>query len=334
VLREHLATRFAALPGVAMAALGRSVPMDDDYGQMGLKLREAPRPEPGELIIAVYYPISPGYITTMGIPLLAGREFIPSDGPNAPGVALIDEMLSSRLFPGQDPIGRSISNISGTRVFQVVGVVKHVVHFGIGHPEGTPYQVYYPIAQTPPDMSDARRLRVVMRTTVPPLSLSAAVHAEMAGIDTDLPIYDLSTMEDLGAATLARARFSITLLGVFAALAVILAATGLYAVIAYSVAHRTHEIGVRMALGAQPRMVQRMVVRQGLRLAGAGIAGGVAVSIMASRLAASLISGVRPLDPATYVAVAALLAAVAVGASWVPSRRATHVQPMVALREE
>ncbi len=138
MLRQQLAARFAALPGVADVALGRSVPMDDDYGGIGLKLREASRPEASELTIAIDYPISPGYIRTMGIPLLAGREFTPSDGPDAPSVAMIDEKLAKRSFPGQDPLGRWISNLSGTRAFQIVGVAKHVVHFGTGQPERTP----------------------------------------------------------------------------------------------------------------------------------------------------------------------------------------------------
>ncbi|TMA88580.1 MAG: ABC transporter permease [Deltaproteobacteria bacterium] len=335
VFRQQLATRFAALPGVSEVALGRSVPMDDDYGGIGLKLREAPRPEPGELTIAVYYPISPGYIKSMGIALLAGREFTPSDGLDAPSVAIIDETLASRFFPRQDPLGRWISNTSGTRAFQIVGVAKHVVHFGTGQPERTPYQMYYPIEQTPAeDLGDARRLRVVLRATVPPLSLAAAVQAEVSAIDPDQPIFDLSTMEHLAASTMNRERFIIVLLGTFAGLAIVLAATGLYAVISYDVSRRTHEIGVRMALGANAGAVQRMVVRQGVRLALAGLAAGLVASIIASRLATSLVSGVRPLDPATYVAVAALLVIMAVVASWMPARRVTRVEPAVALRAE
>jgi len=195
--------------------------------------------------------------------------------------------------------------------------------------------MYYPIEQTRAgDLSDACRLRVVLRTTVPPLSLAASVLTEVSAIDPDQPIFDLSTMEHLAASTMNRERFAIELLGMFAALAIVLAATGLYAVMAYDVSGRTHEIGVRMAIGANPGSVQRMVMRQGLWLAFAGVASGLVASIFASRLATSLVSGVQPIDPATHAAVAALLVAVALVASWMPARRATRVEPAVALRAE
>jgi len=335
LLRQQLTSRFSSLPGVASMALGRSVPMDDDYGMTGVKVREAPRPQDSDLTISVYFPVSPGYLKTLGIPLLSGREFTAADGPSAPGVAMIDEMLANHLFPNQNPIDRWVSNISGSRAFQVVGVVKHVVHFGPGQTETTPYQIYYPIEQTPADdLTDARRLRVILRTAVPPLTLAGAVQAEISAIDPEQPIFDLSTMERITASTIDRERFSIDLLGTFAALALVLAATGLYGVMAYVVSRRSHEIGVRTALGADAGAVRDMVLRQGLGLACAGLVTGLVAAVIVSRFVTSVVSGARQLDPAIYVAVAVILAAVAMAASWLPARRATRIDPAVALREE
>jgi putative ABC transport system permease protein len=333
---ERLGDRLRALPGVRDVGLGRQVPMDDDNFESGVKRREDPPPEPKDLRYAVFYPIYPGYLAAMRIPLLAGRDLAPSDGPNAEKVALVDEELAKRFFPGEDPLGRWISSISGKREYRIVGVVKHVLHFGPGQREETPYQMYVPTPQTPVEtiLEDARRLRVVIRTSVPPLSLVEAVRAEVAALDPLLPVYGLRTMDDLVAGSFEAERFSLALLGGFSALALLLAALGLYAVMTYAVTRRTHEIGVRMALGAQPSAVQRMVVAQGLKLAGGGLAVGALGALAAGRLGGSLVAGVRPLDPATYAAVALVLGAVAVAAAWLPARRATRVDPTVALREE
>jgi putative ABC transport system permease protein len=334
-LREKLTVRFSSLPGIASVALGRSVPMDDDYGMTAVKLREAPRPQDRDLTIVVYFPTSPGYMRTMGIPVLSGRDFAVSDSFGAPGVTIIDDVLAKRLFGSEEPVGRWLSNISGSRAFQVVGIVKHVVHFGPGQAETSPYQVYFPIDQTPADdLSDARRLRVVLRTAVPPLTLVRAVQSEMSAIDPEQPIFNLTTMERLAASTLDRERFSVVLLCCFAGLALLLALIGLYGVMAYVVSRRSHEIGIRMALGADAHTVQAMVVRQGLAVASVGLATGAVVAAFVSQFVTSLVSGVKPTDPATYLAVALLLGGVSIAASWLPSRRATRVDPIVALREE
>jgi putative ABC transport system permease protein len=334
--QRELVARLGALPGVRVASLAADLPLSDTTSEIGFKRREDPPPQPGDVKYAVYYPVTSQYHAALGIPLLAGRLLADADAAGSTPVALVDEELARRTFGGEDPLGKWISNRSNTRTFQIVGVVRHVKHFGLGAEEDTPYQLYFPLAQVPADevVSGTRYVYPVLKTSVPPLSLADAVRAEVASIDPNQPIFDVRTMEDRVVHSLEGERFTLVLLAAFAALALLLAAMGLYAVMSYAVTRRTHEIGVRMALGAQPGAVQRMVVAEGLKLAGGGLAVGALAAVGVARVGASLVSGVRPLDGATYAAVALVLAAVATAAAWFPARRATRVDPTVALREE
>jgi putative ABC transport system permease protein len=269
----------------------------------------------------------------MGIPLVKGRYFDARDTAEAPGVAIVSEALARKYWPGEDPVGKRITferaaDGQTPRWREVVGVVGHVRSEGLeGESRG---QYYAPYAQR----SGSTDLFLVVRTDADPASLAPAVRGAVAGVDRDLPVYRVTTMEKLVAESLAQRRFSMFLFGVFAALALVLAVVGLYGVMSYGVAQRTHEIGLRMALGAQGRDVLRMVVGQGMWLVGAGLVLGLVGAFLLTRLMSSLLFGVSAADPLTYAGIALLLGAVALLASYIPARRATKVDPMEALRYE
>jgi putative ABC transport system permease protein len=274
---------------------------------------------------------SDDYFQTMGIRLVRGRFFDAHDTGEAPGVAIIDEAMARKYWPGEDPLGKRITFEGGRqnpRWREVVGVVGHVRNEGL---EGeSRVQYYVPYAQR----ADSPNLFLAVRADGDPASLAPSVRGAIAGVDKDLPVYRVTTMERMVSDSLAQRRFSVFLLGVFAALALVLAVVGLYGVMSYAVAQRTHEFGLRMALGAQRRDILKMVVGQGLLLVGVGLAAGLLGALALTRVMSSLLYGVSATDPLTYAGIALLLAAVALLASYVPARRATRVDPMVALRYE
>jgi putative ABC transport system permease protein len=268
----------------------------------------------------------------MGIPLLQGREFTDRDIMSGQGVTVIDETLARTHFPNDNPIGVHLRFFE--RDFEIVGVVGAVKHNGLDD-DPTP-TLYAPLAQVPPSVLAflASNMSVAIRTGVDPLTLQTAVRRELQAVDAEVPASSIKTMEQFLSSSVAPRRFNLLLLVLFAGAALLLATTGMYAVISYSVTQRTHEIGVRLALGAAPRDVLKLVVAQGMRLAMAGVGIGLICALAISRVLANLLFEVSASDPATFVSVSAILAVVALGACFVPARRATRVDPMVALRYE
>ncbi|HXG65879.1 MAG TPA: FtsX-like permease family protein, partial [Blastocatellia bacterium] len=288
--------------------------------------------EPGQLPTAIVNLISPGYFRAMEIPLLAGRDFEGRDNRQAPRVAIVNKALADSIWPNEDAVGKRFQ-FGGRGAddpwLSVVGVVGDVHATGLQTAPGP--QFYLSHAQSPfafPIMS------FVVRASGDPARLISAVRSEILAVDKDQPVFDIKTMNERLADSVATQRFQLILLGVFAGLALMLAAVGIYGVIAYSVAERTHEIGIRMALGAQPGNVLRMVLGQGLALALVGVGLGLGAAFALTRFMESLLFAVGAKDPLTFVAIPLLLAAVALLASYVPARRATKVDPMTALRHE
>ncbi len=290
---------------------------------------------------AMFYLASPGYLHAMGISLLRGRFFTDQDTLSAPKVAVIDDAMARTMFPHQDPMGEHIilpfPGADAPR--EIVGIVHHIKHWGPA--EGSDWKIndafYMPAAQIPDPFYKSAgvfNFTIVVRTSSAPLSILASVKRTVHSIDPDVAVDGVQTMSDLVRTSLAAQRFTMLLMVIFAALALTLAAIGIYGVISYSVSQRTHEIGIRMALGAQQRDVLFWVVRQGMTLALYGVAAGVVAALILTRLMARLLYGVQAADPATFVIVSLALAGVALLACYIPARRAAKVDPLVALRYE
>jgi predicted permease len=328
--------RVAALPGVQSAALTSLVPLGENDSENAYWLGTGPQPPQDRLTSAMFYVVTADYIRTMQIPLRRGRFLSDRDDLASPTVVVIDDVLAKHAFPGQDPIGRQISLIAvGTA--QIVGVVGHVKHWGLDSDDTAKIrdQIYFPIWQIPDKfMSGAVALTLLARTTPEPLSLVTAVRAQVAGRTQDQPIYAVRTLEQIISGSLAERRFTMLVLIVFAATALLLSGIGIYGVMSYAVTRRTHELGVRLALGSSRWEIVELVLRQGLQVAGIGLGGGLVAAVALTRLMAGLLYGVRPADSATLGAVALLLAGIAMLACYIPARRATAVDPVVALRCE
>jgi putative ABC transport system permease protein len=266
----------------------------------------------------------------MGISMLRGRAITAQDGGDAPRVVVINEAMKRRFWPNEDPLGKRISFLTtdGTPDWrEIVGVVKDIRHTALDS-EPQP-EMYFPFSQFPlPFMT------IVVRTASDPLSLVPAARNQVMAVDKDQPISNIHTMEELLAISVSQRRFNMLLLITFAVVALALASVGIYGVMSYTVAERTHEIGLRMALGAQRRDVIRLVISQGMMLAGIGVGIGLVCAFAMTRMMSSLLFGVGATDPLTYALIAALLSSVALLACYLPARRATKVDPMVALRYE
>jgi putative ABC transport system permease protein len=276
--------------------------------------------------------VSPSYLRTLGLPLLRGRALTEDDRAGAPLVGVINQAAALAHFPGEDPVGRRIAWARAPeRVWMtVVGVVADVRGQALGEDEVP--ALYTPMAQ---EMRPWKTwMNVAVRTTEAPEVLAAAVRREVAAVDADIPVTRVRAMDDLIAASVAPRRFNLALLGGFALLALALAAVGLHGVVSYTVAQRTHELGVRVALGATPGDVARLVLGQGLLLTFGGVVLGTLAALALARFVAGMLFGVEPTDPATFLGVAAILTAVAALACYRPARRAGRVDPLVALRGE
>jgi len=343
---RQLVEDIRILPGVQAAGMVDDVPLTGSDSELPFWVSGRPRPtSQSEMLWALNYDVTPGYLRAMDVPLLRGRFISDADVKGSVPVVVIDEMMAKGLFPQQDPVGQSI-RIAVPEGFgpgldaplEIVGVVGHVKHFGLDTDAASKvqYQVYLPYEQLPDQImpSVAMGMTVMVRTTVDPQSLVSAVRRRVLERDRDQPVFGIETMEQIVSESVAGRRFSMLLLGVFAALALMLASVGIYGVISYTATQRTHEIGIRMALGAKRVDVLRLVVGQGLRLALIGIGAGLAAALGLTRLMSSMLYGVRPTDLVTFAAVSLLLAGVAVLASYVPARRAMRVDPIIALRYE
>ena len=270
-------------------------------------------------------PVSPGYFSTIGAALLSGRDFSEFDRADAPAVAIINESFVRKYFPDENPIGRYVNFWSVDR--EVVGVVGEIRFMGLDEPSRP--AIYSPMRQLPFTAFD-----IILRGTAAPDQIISAMKTELKGIDAQLAIYNTGTIEGIISQSIGSQRFTMTMLGLFAALALSLACVGIYGVISYGVSRRAHEFGIRMSLGAERNRVTTMVLKQGAKIASLGIAIGLVGSIALSKLMAGLLYDVTTLDPATLGAVAMFLAIVALLASFVPAHRASRVNPLVALRRE
>ena len=338
-----LQDRVRALPGVQLAGMTTLLPMTgrnssgstfiDQTSTQGLTDSQLfHRP----FLEADQRTVTPGFFDAMRIPLLRGRVLTSTDAADATPSVVVDEEFARRLWPDREPIGQRIangavpnSNPPVLRWRTVVGVVGHVKNNALDQVGRE--QIYVPIAQTP---FPIRNMYLTVRASGDPAAMASAIQRTVRTLDPSLPIYEVKTMDAWLDTTVSPRRFNVILLLAFGALALTLAAIGTYGVIAYSVSQRTQEIGIRMALGASRQDVLRMVVGGGLRLAIAGVLIGMALSLAAGRFISTLLFGVRATDPMTFSAVAAALLATAVLAAWIPARRATRVDPMVALRYE
>jgi putative ABC transport system permease protein len=327
---DELLARIQAQPGLQDAAVAVPRPIVDGQINLTFDIEGNPPLSSGTSRTANYVAVSADYFHVMGIPLLSGRFFDRRDILSASRVTVISKTMAGLYFPNQDPLGKQLTFAfppdSGAPR-EVVGIVDDVRDVALGQNPGP--MMYVPYAQAP-----FWGANLVVKSTLSASSVAAVIRQEVQKMDKDLPVTDVAKMPDIIDASVAQSRFRTFLLGLFAAIALALAATGIFGVISYSVSQRTREIGIRMALGAQRENVLNQVLQEGLRLAAIGLALGLAGSLAATRLIATLLFGVNPADPLTFAAVAAILASVTLAASYIPARRATRVDPIVALRYE
>ena len=344
---EQLLARVEALPGVKAATAGTILPLGAGMGwgkYLSVEGRTAP-PSLDQVTIARFALISHDYFRTLGITVRQGRSFTARDKENSQPVAIVNEALRRRFFPNEDPVGKTIwmgppehllppdaqtpENRVPRRV--IVGVVADVKGGSLNQPVSP--LVYAPLHQHRLE-GWANTLMLAVQTETAPETLAAAIRGQVRALDQDQPVTSIRSVGELLDRTLSEAKFNLLLLGLFAVVALVLAAIGVYGVMSYAVTQRTREIGVRMALGAQPRSVLRLVIGQGMTLVSVGVAIGVAAAWALTRLMATMLFEVRATDPATFALIALLLAGVAFVACWIPARRAAKVDPMVALRHE
>ncbi len=334
---QQLLDRVKGVPGVQAAAITSQVPLSDGDSEIPFWPGAGSQPPQDRLTSAMFYIVSPHYPSVMQVPLRSGRFFTDQDKLGSPLVAVIDDVMARHLFPGQDPIGKQISLIL-IGSLQVVGVVGHVKQWGLDSDDTNKIrdQIYFPMLQVPDKFmsSGVTGLTLALRTTPEPLSLVPAVRAQVAGPTLDQPVYAVQSMERIVSLSLAERRFTMLVLVIFASTALLLAAVGIYGVMSYAVNRRIPELGIRVALGASRGEIVGLVLRQGMKLAAIGMAAGVAAAIALTRLMAGLLYGVGAADPITLLAVALLMGGITLLACYIPARRATSVDPVVALRSE
>ncbi len=320
--------KLAALPGVEAAGASTCVPLAGADEIYSIVLDGRPEVAPSDLPSANYYAVSADYFRALGIPLRRGRYFTERDTATAPKVAIVDESFARRHFAGQDPLGQRLRiGNAGAVPREIVGVVGPVTHYALE--SGPTIAMYEPYLQQPQEA-----MAVVLRSSIDPVSLTSAARRAVLEVDPAQPVYDVRTMDQVIASSLADRKLPMLLLVVFAGVALLLAAIGLYGVVSYAVVQRTHELGVRMALGARRADVVRLVLSHGLGLALAGVGIGLCASVLVTRATTRLLFGIAPTDPIVYGALSLVLVGVALVASLVPARRATRLDPLAALRSE
>ena len=325
---QQVLQHIAQLPGVEAAGAVSPLPLGGNFEAFSFAIEGRPPAPRGEEPAADFRITSADYFRAMSIPVRRGRVFTDRDSANAPPVVIVNESFARRFFAGEDPLGRRMVVGADDRPREIVGIVGDVRHAGLDA-ETTP-ELYVSYLQEP-----ASRLTIVTRARAgDAAAIAASVRQSIREVDKEQPVYNVRPLMQLLADSVARRRFNMLLLGIFAAVALLLAALGLYGVMAYSVTRRTHEIGIRIALRAQTRDVLRLIVRQGMALVAVGLVIGVCAALAVTRLIRTLLFGVSTLDPLTYAGVALLLLFVTLIACLVPARRATKVDPLVALRYE
>ncbi len=326
----ELMTRLQAVPGMQDSAYAAPLPIKDGQVNLPFEIAGNPPLPAGAANTADYVTASPLYFSVMRIPLLRGRLFNASDSPSSPPVVLISNALARRYFANQNPLGGHMVfgfPLNGAASREIVGVVGDVHDVSLGKkPEA---MMYVPFAQAP-----LYGCEVVVRSRLSASAVAAAIRTETHNIDKNLPVTDVATLPGALSASVAEPRFRTQILGLFSAIALALAAVGIFGVISYSVSRRTREIGIRIALGATPASVRKLVIGESAKLVFFGLATGIPVALVLTRFLSTLLFDVRPADPVTFVGGAVLLALVAFAASYIPARRAMRVDPMVALRYE
>ena len=330
---NRLLEKVEALPRVKFASVSSAVPLAYGGNENGF-VREGIEPGVDNFTLGQENIVSREYFRTLGIPLLRGRTFTKQDNQNAPVVTVVDETLVERIFPGEDPLGKRLNfgYAEDPQWAEIVGVVRHARSYEL-RSNGL-VQFYIHLPQMPAWQSGVQDMSLTVRAGGDPLSLIPAIKTQVKELDPDQPVFGVMTLTEAVDSELAGQRLYFYLFGFFAAAALLLAAVGIYGVISYSVSRRTHELGIRMALGAQPRDIFKLVVGQGMVLTLAGVGVGLAGAFALTRFLESLLFGVSATDPVTFAGVAVLLAAVALLACYIPARRATRVDPLVALRYE
>lgn len=331
--------RLTAIPGVEAVSLSLgSKPMGSD-SDVPFWREGQPKPSStSQMKFSLFYDVQPDYLKVMRIPLRRGRFFTAEDTEHSPFVTVIDDRFAQQYFPGEDPVGKRVNFNVLNVTAEIVGVVGHVKQWGLGENAGSPIlaQCYFAVAQLPDQFVPlmGSNLSIVLRTQGSPLAQIGSIRRTLLQLNSRSVMYNTESMDEIISNSLSSRRFSMILMGVFAGLALLMASIGIYGVISYLTSQRTHEIGIRMALGAGKTDVLVLVVRQGLKVVLVGVVIGIAGALALTRFLASLLFGVKPTDPLTFTAVSLVLIAVALLACYIPARRASKIDPMVALRYE
>jgi putative ABC transport system permease protein len=326
-----------AIPGVQAVAMVDTVPMREGNNPIPYYTSTAKPPE-NEAPLVLANSVTPDYLNVMRIPLLRGRFFTDQDRAGSKAVVVVDDVMARQAFPGEDPIGKHIWLDLGSDPARVIGVVGHVRYWGLAGDDQAKVRatLYYTFAQLPDKLVPrwSELMSIAVRTNVDPWSLVAPLRQAVRGATGDQVLYEVRTIEQLAKSSLAQQRFLLLLFGIFAGIALLLACIGVYGVLAYLTNRRVPEIGVRMALGASTRNVLWLVLRQSLLMIAVGIVVGTAAALGAASLLHRLVTGVQGTEPLAFVSMVGILAAAALLASFIPARRASRVDPMIALREE